>query len=108
MSAIFNFQSQLTVILLLIYSCAYIPSLAHSLQDRNKIGLLGIFWKCSRIGEQKSLYVAVCCIVMAFSFLSYSPRRDSATLVFAPLLKRFESFLSQGLVLLFVLPGTLS
>ncbi|XP_053763624.1 protein kish-A-like [Panthera pardus] len=68
MSAIFNFQSRLTVIFLLIYSCAYIPSLAHSLLDRNKTGLLGIFWKCSRIGEQKSLYVAVCCIVMAFSF----------------------------------------
>ncbi|XP_006062682.1 protein kish-A isoform X2 [Bubalus kerabau] len=86
MSAIFNFQSLLTVILLLICTCAYIRSLAPSLLDRNKTGLLGIFWKCARIGkmqspsaspgdsprpegERKSPYVAVCCIVMAFSIL---------------------------------------
>ncbi|XP_017729939.1 PREDICTED: protein kish-A-like isoform X1 [Rhinopithecus bieti] len=50
MSAIFNFQSLLTVILLLICTCAYIRSLAPSLLDRNKTGLLGIFWKCARIG----------------------------------------------------------
>ncbi|XP_045427650.1 protein kish-A isoform X2 [Pipistrellus kuhlii] len=48
-SAIFNFQSLLTVILLLICTCAYIRSLAPSLLDRNKTGLLGIFWKCARI-----------------------------------------------------------
>uniref|UniRef100_A0A8C2RVA6 Protein kish n=1 Tax=Capra hircus TaxID=9925 RepID=A0A8C2RVA6_CAPHI len=77
----------------------YIRSLAPSLLDRNKTGLLGIFWKCARIGvcsdtktanpvfskdmtevvldryrlvdsgERKSPYVAVCCIVMAFSIL---------------------------------------
>uniref|UniRef100_A0A7N4PF08 Protein kish n=1 Tax=Sarcophilus harrisii TaxID=9305 RepID=A0A7N4PF08_SARHA len=90
MSAIFNFQSLLTVILLLICTCAYIRSLAPSVLDKNKTGLLvvlgkrgrkknlehkvlqkllGIFWKCARIGERKSPYVAVCCIVMAFSIL---------------------------------------
>ncbi|KAL9822401.1 protein kish-A [Geothlypis trichas] len=69
MSAIFNFQSLLTVILLLICTCAYIRSLAPSLLDKNKSGLLGIFWKCARIGERKSPYVAVCCVVMAFSIL---------------------------------------
>ncbi|XP_060237004.1 protein kish-A-like, partial [Meriones unguiculatus] len=69
LSAIFNFQSLLTVILLLICTCAYIRSLAPSLLDRNKTGLLGIFWKCARIGEHKSPYVAICCIVMAFSIL---------------------------------------
>nr|XP_044989463.1 protein kish-A isoform X1 [Jaculus jaculus] len=68
-SAIFNFQSLLTVILLLICTCAYIRSLAPSILDRNKTGLLGIFWKCARIGERKSPYVAVCCVVMAFSIL---------------------------------------
>ncbi|KAM5303182.1 LOW QUALITY PROTEIN: protein kish-A-like [Glossophaga mutica] len=67
MSAIFNFQSQLTVILLLI-ACAYI-SLAPSFLYGNKTGLLGVFWKCSRIGEQRSPSVTVCCIVMAFSIL---------------------------------------
>ncbi|KFV45889.1 Protein kish-A, partial [Gavia stellata] len=37
-SAIFNFQSLLTVILLLICTCAYIRSLAPSLLDSNKTG----------------------------------------------------------------------
>uniref|UniRef100_A0A8D0GFE5 Protein kish n=1 Tax=Sphenodon punctatus TaxID=8508 RepID=A0A8D0GFE5_SPHPU len=69
MSAIFNFQSLLTVILLLICTCTYIRSLAPTLLDKNKSGLLGIFWKCARIGERKSPYVAVCCIAMAFSIL---------------------------------------
>lgn len=31
--------------------------------------LLGTFWKCARIGERKSPYVAFCCIVMAASIL---------------------------------------
>ncbi|XP_032745099.1 protein kish-A-like, partial [Rattus rattus] len=67
--AIFNFQSLLTVILLLICMCAYVQSLAPSVLDRNKTGLFGIFWKCARIGERKSPYVAICCIMMAFSIL---------------------------------------
>lgn len=37
-SAIFNFQSLLTVILLLICTCAYIRALAPSLLDKNKTG----------------------------------------------------------------------
>uniref|UniRef100_A0A8L0DQ25 Protein kish n=1 Tax=Oncorhynchus mykiss TaxID=8022 RepID=A0A8L0DQ25_ONCMY len=49
MSAIFNFQSLLTVILLLICTCAYLRAMAPSLLDKNKTGLLGIFWKCARI-----------------------------------------------------------
>uniref|UniRef100_A0A3P8TTG6 Protein kish-A n=4 Tax=Percomorphaceae TaxID=1489872 RepID=A0A3P8TTG6_AMPPE len=68
-SAIFNFQSLLTVILLLICTCAYIRALAPSLLDKNKTGLLGIFWKCARIGERKSPWVACCCVIMAFSIL---------------------------------------
>uniref|UniRef100_A0ABI7X119 Protein kish n=1 Tax=Felis catus TaxID=9685 RepID=A0ABI7X119_FELCA len=55
MSTVFGFQSLLTVILLLICTCAYILSLALGLLDRNKTGLLGIFWKCARIGERKKL-----------------------------------------------------
>ncbi|KAL4609498.1 protein kish-A [Arapaima gigas] len=69
MSAIFNFQSLLTVILLLICTCAYIRALAPSLLDKNKTGILGIFWKCARIGERKSPYVACCCIIMAVAIL---------------------------------------
>ena len=37
-SALFNFQSLLTVILLLICTCAYVRSLFPSLLDRHKTG----------------------------------------------------------------------
>ncbi|KAE8635858.1 hypothetical protein XENTR_v10002768 [Xenopus tropicalis] len=50
MSAIFNFQSLLIVILLLICTCAYLRALVPNLLDKNKTGILGIFWKCARIG----------------------------------------------------------
>ena len=69
MPAIINFQNLLTVILLLIFMCAYIRSLAHSILDRNKTGLLIILWKCVQIGECKSPYVAIWFIVIAFSIL---------------------------------------
>ncbi|XP_067009337.1 protein kish-A [Anabrus simplex] len=72
MSALFNLQSLLTVVLLLICTCAYIRSIFPSLLDRNKVGFLGTFWKCARIGERKSPYVAFCCVVMAFSILFLS------------------------------------
>ncbi|CAH8641796.1 unnamed protein product [Heterobilharzia americana] len=65
MSALFNFQSLLSVILLLICTCAYVRHFSPALLDSRKHGLLGLFWKCARIGERKSPYVAVCCIAMA-------------------------------------------
>ncbi|MGH0179405.1 UNVERIFIED_CONTAM: hypothetical protein FKN15_019907 [Acipenser sinensis] len=121
-SAIFNFQSLLTVILLLICTCAYIRALAPSILDKNKSGgsysagsrpgcakqaglrgLKGVphwlwcsrglgrqnyfivlqrtllarhpvsskadIWPLSSRGERKSPYVAICCVVMAFSIL---------------------------------------
>ncbi|NXK90736.1 KISHA protein, partial [Formicarius rufipectus] len=68
-SAIFNFQSLLTVILLLICTCAYIRSLAPSLLDKNKTGYVCLVCVCPLPGERKSPYVAVCCVVMAFSIL---------------------------------------
>ncbi|KAH9398778.1 hypothetical protein TYRP_018589 [Tyrophagus putrescentiae] len=64
MSAIFNFQSLLVVILLLICTCTYIRSMT-AILDRRKTGFLGTFWKCARIGERKSPWVAACCLVMA-------------------------------------------
>ncbi|NXJ85582.1 KISHA protein, partial [Trogon melanurus] len=69
-SAIFNFQSLLTVVLLLICTCAYIRSLAPSLLDKNKTGYVLIILKIHKLlGERKSPYVAVCCVMMAFSIL---------------------------------------
>ncbi|CAH8867812.1 unnamed protein product [Trichobilharzia szidati] len=69
MSALFNFQSLLSVILLLICTCAYIRHFWPALLDSRKHGLLGLFWKCARIGERKSPYVAVCCLGMACAVL---------------------------------------
>ncbi|KAF2353811.1 Protein kish [Trinorchestia longiramus] len=69
MSAIFNFQSLLCVVLLLICTCAYIRSFMPSLLDRQKTGILGTFWKMARIGERKSPWVAAACIIMAVNVL---------------------------------------
>ncbi|EAT48546.1 AAEL000407-PA [Aedes aegypti] len=72
MSAIFNFQSLLSVILLAICTCAYLRSLFPSFIDRNKTGMMGIFWKLARIGERKSPWVALACVLMAASILFYT------------------------------------
>uniref|UniRef100_A0A674DND6 Protein kish n=1 Tax=Salmo trutta TaxID=8032 RepID=A0A674DND6_SALTR len=52
----------LTVILLLICTCAYLRAMAPSLLDKNKTGYLltVLAW---------GPYVAVCCVVMALSIL---------------------------------------
>ncbi|RAL65391.1 hypothetical protein DID88_000959 [Monilinia fructigena] len=68
MSALFNFQSALLVLLLLICTSAYAHQLFPSIMDRNKEGTFtGLFWKCARIGERLSPYISVCCVVMAVS-----------------------------------------
>ncbi|XP_055905435.1 protein kish-A [Eupeodes corollae] len=72
MSAFFNFQSLLSVILMLICTCAYLRSLFPSIMDRNKSGLLGVFWKLARIGERLSPYVAISCVIMAVSLLFWN------------------------------------
>jgi len=69
MSALFNFQSLLLVILLLICSCTYVRSVMPTLIDRNKQGFLGVFWMFARIGERLSPYVALACIAMAVTTL---------------------------------------
>jgi len=69
MSALFNFQSLLTVVLLLICTCTYVHAVVPSILDRYKTGFPGIFWKCARIGERKSPWVAVFCVAMALNEL---------------------------------------
>ncbi|CAI2351439.1 unnamed protein product [Caenorhabditis sp. 36 PRJEB53466] len=69
LSAIFNFQSLISVILLLICTCAYVRAFAPRVIDRNKEGLLGVFWKCARIGERLSPWVSISCFCMAFVVL---------------------------------------
>ncbi|CAK7265582.1 hypothetical protein SEPCBS119000_001587 [Sporothrix epigloea] len=67
MSALFNFQSLLLVILLLICTSAYVHQIFPRLLDNRKHGLVGIFWKCARIGERLSPYISLCCVLMAAS-----------------------------------------
>ncbi|KAJ2615266.1 hypothetical protein EV177_001653 [Coemansia sp. RSA 1804] len=54
MSALFNFQSLLLVILLTICTCTYLRAQAPALIDRNKTGVMGLLWKSARIGERLS------------------------------------------------------
>ncbi|KAF4565625.1 hypothetical protein EYR40_002308 [Pleurotus pulmonarius] len=69
MSALFNFQSLLLVILLVICTCTYVRGVAPRLIDRNKQGFLGLFFMAARIGERLSPYVALACIAMAVTIL---------------------------------------
>ncbi|CAN6647098.1 protein Kish [Trichomonascus vanleenenianus] len=69
MSALFNFQSLLLVMLLLICTSTYARALMPAIVDRNKHGFLGVFWKASRIGERLSPYVSICCVLMAITLL---------------------------------------
>ncbi|EGV60707.1 Essential protein suggested to function early in the secretory pathway [Yamadazyma tenuis] len=65
MSALFNFQSLLQVILLLICTCTYVHATWPSILDRNKTGVFGVFWKFARVGERLSPYVSLGLVVMA-------------------------------------------
>ncbi|CAO3607119.1 unnamed protein product [Cunninghamella blakesleeana] len=69
MTALFNVQSLLLVILLIICTCTYVRAQAPSLVDCNKTGILGLFWKAARIGERLSPYVSLACILVAISFI---------------------------------------
>ncbi|ODO10846.1 hypothetical protein I350_01445 [Cryptococcus amylolentus CBS 6273] len=68
-SALFNFQSLLLVLLLLICTCTYIRGTAPNLVDRNREGFLGLFFKFARIGERLSPYVSLACIAMALTIM---------------------------------------
>jgi flagellar biosynthesis protein FlhB len=69
MTAIFNFQSLLLVILLIVCTCTYLRAQFPSLIDQNKHGFLGLFWKAARIGERLSPYVSICCVIMGINLL---------------------------------------
>ncbi|KAI3608723.1 transmembrane protein 167a [Moniliophthora roreri] len=69
MSALFNFQSLLLVILLSICTCTYVRALAPRLVDRNKEGFLGLFFMAARVGERLSPYVALASTAMAVTLL---------------------------------------
>ncbi|XP_014209999.1 protein kish-A [Copidosoma floridanum] len=72
MFALFNFQSLLVILLLVICTSVYVRLMIPNLLDKNKKGILGMFWKFSRIGERKSPYVAACCLLMSLSILLWT------------------------------------
>ncbi|KAJ9072391.1 hypothetical protein DSO57_1028035 [Entomophthora muscae] len=68
-SALFDFQSLLLVVLLMICTSTFVHAQAPSMLDKNKQGFLGLFWKSARIGERLSPYVCLACFSMAISYL---------------------------------------
>jgi len=82
MSAIFDFSSLLTVLILLICTCTYLRELRPAVFDppnpenksihyKERKGLGGTFWKLSRIGERLSPYMGVACLCMAIKTLLF-------------------------------------
>mmetsp|Transcript_26424 Transcript_26424/g.57941 ORF Transcript_26424/g.57941 Transcript_26424/m.57941 type:complete len:82 (+) Transcript_26424:382-627(+) len=80
MSAIFDFSSLLTVVLLLICMATFVREIRPGIYDGGKTyergfkgrsGGLGFLWKLSRIGERLSPYVSVCCAIMAVHVLFF-------------------------------------
>mmetsp|Transcript_5318 Transcript_5318/g.7306 ORF Transcript_5318/g.7306 Transcript_5318/m.7306 type:complete len:84 (+) Transcript_5318:51-302(+) len=82
MSAIFDFSSLLTVLLLLICTCAYIRDMRPAIFDGGAVqepgkrvmkrpGIPGVLWKLSRIGERLSPYVGASCAIMAVHLLFF-------------------------------------
>ncbi|VEU21111.1 DEKNAAC102108 [Brettanomyces naardenensis] len=42
-------------------------SLWPAIMDKNKTGVLGLFWKAARIGERLSPYVSIACILIGIN-----------------------------------------
>ncbi|XP_004310061.1 PREDICTED: protein kish-A-like isoform 2 [Fragaria vesca subsp. vesca] len=68
MSALFNFQGFLAVVLLVICTCTYVK-IAYPPLLVKKDGFRGLFWKAARIGERLSPWVAVGCLIMGVLIL---------------------------------------
>ncbi|CAI7835025.1 unnamed protein product [Closterium sp. NIES-53] len=70
MSALFDFQAFLSVVLLVICTCTYVKIHFPNLLQQ-KTGFRGFFWKAARIGERLSPWVAVCCMTMGLYTLFF-------------------------------------
>ncbi|CAK9213479.1 unnamed protein product [Sphagnum troendelagicum] len=69
-SALFDFQDFLTVVLLIICTCTYIKIHFPKILD-HRTGFRGFFWKAARIGERLSPWVAACCLLMGLRILFF-------------------------------------
>ncbi|XP_076900889.1 uncharacterized protein LOC143555164 [Bidens hawaiensis] len=70
MSALFNFHSFLTVVLLVICTCTFLKMQFPTILEQ-KTGFRGFFWKAARIGERLSPWVAVGCFTMGVSIIFF-------------------------------------
>ncbi|MCO5587926.1 hypothetical protein L7F22_041879 [Adiantum nelumboides] len=68
MSALFNFQSFLTVVLLGICTCTYVKMHFPTILE-HRTGFRGFFWKAARIGERLSPWVALGCFIMGIQII---------------------------------------
>ncbi|KEY69477.1 hypothetical protein S7711_02015 [Stachybotrys chartarum IBT 7711] len=66
MTALFNFEALLLVIILSICTSAYVHDVFPRILDSNKNGALGFLWKFARVGERLSPYISIACVIMAF------------------------------------------
>ncbi|KAL7672298.1 hypothetical protein ACOME3_007187 [Neoechinorhynchus agilis] len=71
MSALFNFQSLMIVMSLLVCTCTYIKAIFPSVLTNKGSAFITTLWKFARIGERKSPYMALTCIALAFAVLYY-------------------------------------
>jgi hypothetical protein len=69
MSALFNFEGMLTVLLLMICTCAYVKAYAPHWVEAHKTGIRGVFYKFAVIGERLSPFVAVSLVLMGVNVL---------------------------------------
>ncbi|CAN8244174.1 unnamed protein product [Cochlearia groenlandica] len=69
-SALFNFHSFLTVVLLVICTCTYLKMQFPAILEQ-KTGFRGFFWKAARIGERLSPWVSVGCLMMGVSIIFF-------------------------------------
>ncbi|KAK1257000.1 hypothetical protein QJS04_geneDACA022492 [Acorus gramineus] len=70
MSALFNFHSFLTVVLLVICTCTYVKMHFPAILEQ-RTGFRGFFWKAARIGERLSPWVSLGCLAMSISILVF-------------------------------------
>ena len=67
MSALFNFETVLYVLLLIVCSATYLRQFRPTLYHRDSAELYKKFlYKCSVVGDRLSPWVSICCLVLAF------------------------------------------
>ena len=70
MTALFDFQSLLVVIVLAICTSTHIYKIFPNFFERRRDGVFGIAYKLGRVGQRLSPWIALCCLLMAaFNFL---------------------------------------